>query len=554
MASVLEASSARTTLEVRQPNPLTAWIPLGSVVAILTAWHGVLAAAGAGVVAAALLLGTFGSGPAAIGVAVTGAVVAIASAGAIPLLRRADHRGRMTSLVLTYLVLVVAAFAMLQATGFFRGLDAVGENVGRAVPAILVVVVGWVVAGADRLPEQVQRAGRWLTLAGVAATLLLIGLLPGLLEFAVRLARPEAAAAAVVVVVSALLVHRTWQIDVARHFGATADQLELLDGLLFLSPNLIGFLVFFAGPLLFSLVISFFAWDALGDRDFIGLDNYTRIFALDITTTPSFEPGHREALKFGPVYVGARDPLFWGSLYNVIKFTVLALPAAVVPAIFLALALDTDLPGIKVFRAIFFVPSVAGVVAVALIWKQLLNATTGYVNFISQLVAGWLSALPGIDVAGPETQWLSDADVALYSLVIVFAWQYVGFNTVLFLAGLQGIDRQLYEAAAIDGAGWWSKFRHITLPQLAPTTFFVIATTGILTLQLFGEAVVLFPANQPIGSGPANSTLTPVVYLYDQGFRRFAQGYASAVAWVLFGLIFLFTYVQFRRQREEANV
>ncbi len=258
-------------------------------------------------------------------------------------------------------------------------------------------------------------------------------------------------------------------------------------------------------------------------------------------------------MSLGPIDIGARDPIFWKSVGNVLRFTLLALPASVVPAIFLAIALDSDVPGIKAFRAMFFVPSVAGVVAVALIWKQLFNATSGYVNYIIATVVGWLDSLPGVEASDPAIQWLSDADVALYSLVIVFAWQYLGFNAVLFLAGLQGIQRDLYEAAAIDGAGWWARFRHITLPQLAPTTFFVVATTGILTLQLFGEAVVLFPTNQPIGSGPANSTITPVVYLYDQGFRRFSQGYASAVAWVLFALIFVFTYLQFRRQRDEAE-
>ncbi len=105
----------------------------------------------------------------------------------------------------------------------------------------------------------------------------------------------------------------------------------------------------------------------------------------------------------------------------------------------------------------------------------------------------------------------------------------------------------------LDGANWWQRFRNITLPSLRPTTFFVVASTGILTLQLFGENVVLFPTTTPIGGGPQNSTLTPVVYLYEQGFRRFSFGYASAVAWVLFVLIFAFTLVQFRRQRAEAE-
>ena len=210
-------------------------------------------------------------------------------------------------------------------------------------------------------------------------------------------------------------------------------------------------------------------------------------------------------------------------------------------------------PGMRVFRTLYFVPTVAGVVGVTLIWKQLLNASVGYVNYALRRGAELLDALPGIAIADPEPRWLSDADVALFSLVIVFAWQYVGYNAVLFLAGLQGVAAELYEAAQIDGATRWQRFRNITLPQLAPTTFFVVATTGILALQLFSEAVILFSNFTPPGAGPDNATLTPVGYLYQQGFQRFAQGYASSVAWVLFLFIFAFTFIQFQRQRADAQ-
>lgn len=528
-------------------------VPVERFMPVLIGWH-VLLATGALLVAAVVQLTDTGpGGTIGLGLTVVAGIFAVAAASAIPLLRRGEHRGRVMSLVTTYLLLVGSTFQLLQTAGIFRGLDAVGASMGNAVPGLAVMAVGLVILSSERLPERFRRHGRTLLLVGGAITLLLLGILPGLLEFAIRVVQPETLPWLVLAVGSALIVHRTWQIDVARHFDASADQLELLDGLLFLSPNLIGFVVFFAGPLLFSLVISFFAWDALGDRSFLGLDNYVRILALDVSTDGTFAPGYSQALSLGPIDIGARDPIFWTAIGNVLQFTLLALPASIVPAVFLAIALDSDVPGIKAFRAVFFVPSVAGVVAVALIWKQLFNATSGYLNYIIERVVVWLDSLPGISATDPSIQWLSDADVALYSLVIVFAWQYLGFNTVLFLAGLQGIKKDLYEAAAIDGAGWWARFRHITIPQLAPTTFFVVATTGILTLQLFGEAVVLFPTNQPIGSGPANSTITPVVYLYDQGFRRFSQGYASAVAWVLFALIFVFTYIQFRRQRDEAE-
>jgi ABC-type sugar transport system permease subunit len=145
--------------------------------------------------------------------------------------------------------------------------------------------------------------------------------------------------------------------------------------------------------------------------------------------------------------------------------------------------------------------------------------------------------------------WLSDPATALAIIAVVFAWTTVGFNAILFLAGLQGIPADLYEAATIDGANRWQRFRNITLPSVAPTTFFVVATTTILAFQLFTEPYVL---TSPNPGGPNNATLTPVMYLYNSGFKNFEFGYASAVAWVLFGIIFVFTIIQYRRQRAEA--
>lgn len=529
-------------------------VPTSRVVDMLVVWHLALAVGAALLMAATLLSGFGPQGVVGTVVAVVLAVAAIISLAVIPLLRQRRHVGRALSLALSYLTTLVAGIILLHSTSVFVGMDTLADRFTRGLPFLLGAAVAWYVAGLASLSPQTKRILRIVAAVIIIAGVIVMGLIAAIGTFISRLDGAVPLVALVVLIVGAIVVRRTWQIDVAREFAATPRQVDILDGLAFLSPNLLGFLAFFAGPLLFSLVISFFQWDALGDKAFLGIDNYVRILSLDFSTSGQFAEGYRLALQFGPLDVGARDPLFWSSLWNVLKFTALALPAAVVPAVFLAIALNSDIPGIKFFRAVYFVPSVAGVVAVALIWKQLLNATVGYVNYgIARLVELY-NGLPFPDTTDPEVQWLSDADVALYSLVFVFAWQYVGFNTVLFLAGLQGIPGDLYEAARIDGASWWQRFRYITLPQLAPTTFFVVATTGILTLQLFGEAVVLFPSNQPIGSGPANSTITPVVYLYDQGFRRFSQGYASAVAWVLFALIFVFTYLQFRRQRAESEI
>jgi len=135
-------------------------------------------------------------------------------------------------------------------------------------------------------------------------------------------------------------------------------------------------------------------------------------------------------------------------------------------------------------------------------------------------------------------------------VIILFVWQRIGFDTVLFLAGMQGIDRSLYEAADIDGAGAWTRFRHITVPMLRPTTFFVVATDIILALQTFNEPFILQAPSTP--AGPGNSTLTPVIYLYQQAFQQFQIGYGSAVAWALFILIFGITIIYFRRQGEDG--
>jgi ABC-type sugar transport system permease subunit len=167
----------------------------------------------------------------------------------------------------------------------------------------------------------------------------------------------------------------------ARAFRTSREQAETLDGLLYLSPNLLGFLVFFAGPLLFSLVISFFDWDPLGAKSFTGVSNYVDLLSLDVAGSDGgLQQGYAQVfgLPFTDAVVGAKDGLFWTSMKNIVVFMLLAVPLAVVPALFLAQLLNSKLPGVKVFRAVFFVPSVAGVIGISLIWKQLFNATVGF--------------------------------------------------------------------------------------------------------------------------------------------------------------------------------
>jgi multiple sugar transport system permease protein len=163
------------------------------------------------------------------------------------------------------------------------------------------------------------------------------------------------------------------------------------------------------------------------------------------------------------------------------------------------------------------------------------------VTFINNIF-GW-------ELGDPAIRWLSESRTALLAIIIMAVWQTVGFNTVLFLAGLQNIPGDLYEAATVDGAGKWAQFSNVTIPMLAPTTFFVVTTTLIKAFQVFEEIFIL---TNPVG-GPDNSTLTLVVYLYQNGFQYFKQGYASAIAWVLFIVIFGVTLWQFRRQRQTVS-
>ncbi len=354
-----------------------------------------------------------------------------------------------------------------------------------------------------------------------------------------------------------------WRQSTADYFKATFADQEMLNGYLFLSPNLIGFLIFFAGPLIFSLYVSFTNWDAFGTQDWIGLANYRRILNLDIASLQSPTQLANQVLDitvysevtrftlFGRSFVvGAQDKLFWISLKNTLVFALMAVPLSVVPALFLANLLNSRLPGMKLFRAIYFLPSVAAVVGIALVWQWLFNATIGYINYgITELV-NLINTL-GVAVEDPKIRWLSTSDTALFSVAIMAAWRLIGFNTVLFLAGLQNIPGTLYEAATVDGANDWQKFRRVTLPLLAPTTFFVMITTVITALHVFEDIFIVMPGQNP--AGPGNSTLTMVLYLYQKGFQRFEQGYASAIAWVLFLVIFTATLLQFQRQRSAGS-
>ena len=300
----------------------------------------------------------------------------------------------------------------------------------------------------------------------------------------------------------------------APRSGMSAKRLrETIDAYSMLAPTILGVLIFFAFPLGTSLYLSFTNARLVGETKFIGLENYIQVF---------------------------RDPTFYSALSNTFIFSLAAIILSTVPAVLLAVILNEKLRGQAFFRALYFIPVVASVVGVSLLWKYLLNYDFGFVNY-------------GLSLLGlPRIDWLTSPRWALFSAILVFAWKTVGYNMVIFLAGLQGISRQLYEASSIDGANRWQQFRNITVPMLSPTTFFVLVTTLINCLQIFDVPFALGWTRSNT-AGPGDSMNTVVINLYREGFINFKMGYASSMAWILTIMILLITWVQFRVSNRWVN-
>ena len=275
--------------------------------------------------------------------------------------------------------------------------------------------------------------------------------------------------------------------------------------LIFLSPWLVSFGVFWLFPLVFSLVLSFMQFNPLRPdlARFVGLDNFAR---------------------------AVRDPLFWTSLKNTLVFVCGTVPVTTLIAFFLAVAINRKLPFRSLYRAGFFVPSIVSVVVISIVFKQLYSPA-GLVNKLVEVFGG-----------NPRS-WLGDPGTALVSIMAMDVWSSFGYYTILFLAGLQAIPAELYEAAVLDGGGFWGTLRFVTLPMLRPITLFVIVINTIRSFQVFIEIFVM------TRGGPLNSTLTSVFYLYDRAFYRFEMGYASAVGYLLFAVIMCFLFLQMKYLR-----
>jgi len=278
---------------------------------------------------------------------------------------------------------------------------------------------------------------------------------------------------------------------------------EELMAYLLISPWIIGFLWFILGPMVTSLGLSFADTDMFTIK-FVGFDNYIRLLSTDVTIS-----------------------LFWKSLYNTAYYVFLSIPLVMVIGFMIAVLLNQEIAARGFYRIIYYLPSVIPGIAVSLLWLWLFHPEYGLLN--------WFLSLVGI----PGLRWLFDARTAKPALVLMSVWG-AGGNLLVFLAGLQGIPTQLYEAATIDGASSWRRFISITLPMISPTMFFVLVTNIIGSFQIFTNVFVM------TDGGPANATLMYVLYLYKLAFRQYRMGFASALAWVFFIIILLLTALIFK--------
>lgn len=296
-----------------------------------------------------------------------------------------------------------------------------------------------------------------------------------------------------------LLLVRGW-ISYRRVKALSIHRRQAMAGYLFAAPAIVGLGVFTLGPILLTAVYSMTRYEIIAPATWAGVDNYRQLLS--------------------------EDRYFLKALWNTFYFAALSVPTEIVLALGLALLLNREIRGRAIYRTCFYLPTVMPAVAGSLLWAWLFNAEYGLVN----VVLGYLHC--------PPVPWLTSEFCSKPALVVMGAWG-VGGGMIIFLAALQGVPRTLYEAAEIDGAGPWGRFRHITLPMISPAMFFMVVMGIIGALQVFTQAYLM------TDGGPMNSTLFYVLYLYRQAFENLNMGYASAMAWVLFAVILVITGVQF---------
>ena len=296
-------------------------------------------------------------------------------------------------------------------------------------------------------------------------------------------------------VATATSVHRTpWTRKLQRW----------LPGYLFSGPVIVWFFIFHLIPIIAGAVLGFYSWDILNPPKPVGLANFAAVL---------------------------KDDLFWRAMINTLYYAVVSVCLTSAVSLGLAMALNQRLGSIAAYRTMFFLPAVTAMVAVSMVWRWLYNTDYGIFNYVL--------SLGGI----PPLNWLGEPDLAMPAVIVMSVWRSAGFNTIIFLAGLQGIPQEYYEASSLDGAGRWARFRHVTLPLISPSTFFIMVTGLINSWQVFDQVYAM------TRGGPLFATTTAVYLVYSNAFEWNKAGYASAMAYYLFIVIMLFTLAQFLFQR-----
>jgi multiple sugar transport system permease protein len=296
----------------------------------------------------------------------------------------------------------------------------------------------------------------------------------------------------------------------------------------FLAPNFLGFAIFTLVPVVFSILLSFIEWNggALSNMKWVGLDNYATIFKVE-KVIEKFADGDYFYF-FNRVDLGI-------ALKNTVFYTLITVPLTLVCSIALAMALNKAVKGAVAFRTIFFFPYVASMVAICVCWNFMLMKD----GPINQLIMGL-----GIDF---NKSWTADSNMAMWAIILVSVWRNMGYYMIIYLAALQGVPRELYEAATVDGANKWQQFRNVTLPQLKPTTFFASIMMVISCFKIYDVVAIMTEG------GPGRSTKMLVTYIYDIAFARIKYGEASAISMVLLVIVLLITIIQFSSEKKFAN-
>lgn len=287
--------------------------------------------------------------------------------------------------------------------------------------------------------------------------------------------------------------------SIVRGRPLTLQEREQIDFYLAITPWLIGLILFTGGPVIASFVFSFTNWTGLTTVEWVGLQNFRQLL---------FE-----------------DDLFWIATYNTFIYALGSVTFGTLGALFVAMLLNQNLPGTTLLRVIYYMPSIASGVAIAILWIWLFNPQVGLVNYLLSLLG----------IKGPL--WLASQDWAKPALILKSMWG-IGANMIIILAGLQGVPQTLYEAARIDGANRWQEFRSVTLPMISPVLFFVVVISTINSFQILTDVLVMTQG------GPGTATFVYVFYIYQAAFQYLKMGYASALAWILFALILGLTMLQ----------